>query len=207
MFQSKIFSYKFNSFHDEERREGALGLKITSIQEEEVGGEEAQPGLKPPAVICGREDGHEDLSARPEPHKKVNVDAADFFVFGSRMETKRKIGRVDAAGPALLQMLDPIKEVVAGDTDAKDGDTMGDGNVGPFERQDSGLSTVSSFSEVDLDEFYVEECPPEDEDEEDEVAGGEGRSFLLGESFLSFLPDSRRDSFEVLFIFPDILEL
>ena len=40
MFQSKIFSYKFNSFHDEERREGALGFKITSIQEEK--GEEEE---------------------------------------------------------------------------------------------------------------------------------------------------------------------
>ena len=36
MFQSKMFNYKLKSYHDEERREGALGLKITSIQEEKL---------------------------------------------------------------------------------------------------------------------------------------------------------------------------
>jgi hypothetical protein len=36
MFQSKMFSYKFKGYHEEERREGALGLKITSIQEEKL---------------------------------------------------------------------------------------------------------------------------------------------------------------------------
>ena len=147
MFQSKIFSYKFNSFHDEERREGALGLKITSIQEEERG--------------------EEDVCSAP------------------RMETKRKIGRVDNGH--LLQ-LDPIEEV---------------GEVNPLERQDSELSTVSSFSEVDLDEFYVEDRPPSPEDEEEDertyLLGEEEGKYLLGDSFISFCGENSSDLPEVCY--------
>lgn len=151
MFQSKIFSYKFNSFHDEERREGALGLKITDI-EEEMGDEELVPA--------------------------------------PRTETRRKFGRVDSA---------PVVEGSENRGEAptrrrSDENLPSDGihEPAPFERQDSAvstLSTLSTFSEVDLDEFYIEESPPGASSDDEEFDG-----FSLGaDSFLMFdalVPDT-----------------
>ena len=48
-----------------------------------------------------------------------------------------------------------------------------DDGVNPLDRQDSGLSVVSAvsevsnFSEMDLDEFYIDENPPEELEEEE----------------------------------------
>ena len=130
MFQSKIFSYKFNSFHDEERREGALGFKITDIQEERAEEEADSP----------------------------------------KMETRRKFGVAVPNSKARKDGFVKSGGVNSGmRTDEKTNPTA------PLERQDSELSTLSSFSEVDLDEFYVEESPPGTADDEDR--------FPLKESF------------------------
>ena len=115
MFQSKMFSLKFNSFHEEERREGVLGFKITSIQEEK--GEE------------------------------------EFLAATNKMETRRKFGRVDSA---LLLQESGLGEVLP---------------ASPLERQDSEVSNLSAFSEVDLDEFYVEDSTDTAAGEDDDVGG------------------------------------
>ena len=116
MFQSKMFSLKFNSFHEEERREGVLGFKITSIQEEK---------------------GEEELLAATT----------------TKMETRRKFGRVDSA---LLVQEGGLGEVLP---------------APPLERQDSEVSNLSAFSEVDLDEFYVEDSADTAVAEDEDVCG------------------------------------
>ena len=138
MFQSKIFSYKFNSLHDEERREGVLGFKITSIQEEKGEEEPSTP----------------------------------------RMETRRKFGRVDSA-PLINGDLFGLPQAEGGGEDKA-----------PFERQDSEVSTLSTFSEVDLDEFYVEENPPgPSRQDEDPVSFGIEKIFNSPRRRLSFEED------------------
>ena len=130
MFQSKIFSYKFNSFHDEERREGALGFKITSIQEEK---------------------GEEEGAAVPHTPK---------------METRRKFGLVDPS--TIPEMHVGATRAAAPDDDASSPEFDA---TAPLERQDSEISTLSAFSEVDLDEFYVELDSLSAEEEEEEEEG------------------------------------
>lgn len=133
MFQSKIFSYKFNSFHDEERREGALGFKITAIQEERAEEEAVSP----------------------------------------KMETRRKFGIAepnsnpgDPSNPARINESKSLKFFKSGGVCSVIDEEKDKNETAPLERQDSELSTLSSFSEVDLDEFYVEESPPGTEEDE-----------------------------------------
>ena len=133
MFQSKIFSYKFNSFHDEERREGALGFKITAIQEERAEEEAVSP----------------------------------------KMETRRKFGVAepnsnpgDQSNPAKCNENKSLKFFKSGGLCSVIDEEKDNNETAPLERQDSELSTLSSFSEVDLDEFYVEESPPGTEEDD-----------------------------------------
>ena len=82
---------------------------------------------------------------------------------------KRKFGRITNK-ISLGEKLEILEEQVEKEYESTDyGDYNAVDDVYPLERQDSGLSTVSTFSEIDLDEFYVDENPPEDGSEEEET--------------------------------------
>ena len=80
---------------------------------------------------------------------------------------KRKFGRITnklSLGEKLGILEEQAEKENESSTDPEDNAVD---DMYPLERQDSGLSTISTFSEIDLDEFYVDENPPEDGSEEE----------------------------------------
>ena len=98
---------------------------------------------------------------------------------------KRKFGRVTnkiSLGEKLEILEEQAEKENESSTDPEDNAAD---DMYPLERQDSGLSTISTFSEIDLDEFYVDENPPEDGSEEEEsgeiLEGFEEEIEIVGE--------------------------